>query len=66
MRIEAPPTLHSWAKIFCADPKPCMSEMFGLATLPVMILVMARLRPCSIRNMASVTRKLGRPVRMTM
>ncbi|CAM5362919.1 hypothetical protein SVIOM342S_01490 [Streptomyces violaceorubidus] len=39
-----------------------MSLMSSVATLPVTSLVTARLTPWRTRKVASVTRKLGRPV----
>ena len=46
-----------------AESKPSMDAMFVVETCPVTSLVMAMLRPWSIRNIDSVTRKLGSFVR---
>ena len=50
---------------FWAEPKPWMSEMLGLATWLVMVWVRARFSPCNMKNVPSVTRKLGIPVLTT-
>ena len=52
------------AKIVFRVSKPAMPAMSCVATLPVISLVMAMLRPCSIRKVPSVTRKLGSLVRI--
>jgi hypothetical protein len=61
-----PPMVKLEANSFCAELKPCMSEMLGLATWFVMVCVRARFRPCSMKNVPSVTRKLGIPVLTTI
>jgi hypothetical protein len=60
---DTPNTGMSEAKIALAESNPSMVEMSFVDTFPVKIFVMPRLSPCSIRNVASVTRKLGNPVR---
>ena len=62
IRIETPPTLNEEAKTFCAELKPSMSATSLVPTLPVTCLVTARFRPRSMKNVPSVTRKLGMPV----
>ena len=42
-----------------------MSDTFWVATVPVTILVTPRLRPCRMKNVLKVTRKLGMPVLTT-
>ena len=54
-----PPRVNSEAKTCLAWSKPSMSAIESDATFPVKIFVTARLTPCSIKNDASVTRKLG-------
>ena len=61
-----PPMVKLDAKTFCAELKPCMLEMSGLATWLVMVWVRARFSPCSMKNVPRVTRKLGIPVRTTI
>src|SRR5579872_5850573 len=60
---SVPPTLNVDAKIERAELKPAMLEISFVATFPVTSRVTARLAPCSMRNVPSVTKKLGRPVR---
>src|SRR4029453_8862745 len=62
IRMLTPPTLNSEAKIFLAASNPAMSDTSLVATLPVTILVTARLSPRSMKNVPRVTRKLGIPV----
>src|SRR3954468_18892684 len=62
IRIDTPPIENDDANTFCAELKPWMSDTSLVATLPVMTLVRARLRPRSMKNVPSVTRKLGMPV----
>src|SRR5213078_3575567 len=54
------------AKTFCAESKPCSVEISGLATWLTMVWVRARFSPCSMKNIPSVTRKLGIPVLTTI
>ena len=42
-----PPMLKLEANTFCAELKPCMLEMSGLATWLVMVCVRARLSPAA-------------------
>src|SRR5918996_4614805 len=65
IRIETPPTVNWEAKMFLAIPKPAMSDTSLVPTLPVTILVTARLSPRSMKNVPRVTRKLGMPVLTT-
>ena len=65
MLIETPPNLMLDANTRWPSPNPGRSLMSSVATLPVTSLVTAMLRPCSIRNVASVTRKLCSLVRIS-
>src|SRR4029450_7089579 len=62
IRIETPPTLNSEANTALAAPNPWILDTSLVPTLPVTILVMARLSPRSMKNVPRVTRKLGMPV----
>ncbi len=64
-RTVTPPTSNCDEKTVRADPNPSMSETFCVATVPVMSFVTPRLMPKSMKNVLSVTRKLGMPVRTT-
>ncbi len=66
IRMFTPATVKLEANTFCAEEKPAMLEMFGLATWLVMVWVRAMLMPCSMKNVPSVTRKLGIPVLTTI
>ena len=57
-----PPMVNSEAKIFLAVSNPAMFDTSLVPTLPVTILVTARLSPRSMKNVPRVTRKLGMPV----
>ena len=59
-----PPMEKVEAKIATPTLKPGIWLMSAVATLPVISFVMAMLRPCSIRNVDSVTRKLCSLVRI--
>jgi len=59
------PRSTSEAKIAWPDPKPSMLLTFGVATVPVIIFVTPRLIPWRMKNVLSVIRKLGIPVRTT-
>src|SRR6266702_3422260 len=61
-RIDTPPMLNDEANTFCAEAKPAMLDTSLVPTLPVICLVIARLSPRSMKNVPSVTRKLGMPV----
>src|SRR4051794_11543648 len=61
-RIETPPTENDDANTFCAELKPSMFDTSLVATLPVIERVSARFSPRSMKNVPSVTRKLGIPV----
>ncbi len=63
---SAPPTFIVEEKNALAESNPAMFEMSFVATFPVTSRVIARLMPCSIRNVPSVTRKLGKPVRTSI
>src|SRR5579872_3123109 len=60
---SVPPRLNVDAKIVLAESKPAMFEISFVATLPLTSRVIAKLAPCNMRNVPSVTRKLGNPVR---
>ena len=62
IRIDTPPTVNWEANTFCAELNPWMFDTSLVPTLPVTILVTARLSPRSMKNVPSVTRKLGMPV----
>ena len=66
MRMFTPPMVKLEANTCCAELKPWMLEMSGLATWLVMVCVRARFRPCNMKNVPSVTRKLGIPVFTTI
>src|SRR5579859_5922229 len=57
-----PPMEKVEAKTALADWNPSMSSIFGLCTPSAINLVTPRLTPCRMKNVPSVTRKLGRPV----
>src|SRR3954470_19900058 len=59
------PRLMSEAKIAFAAANPSSWLTSGDATAPVTSLVTPRLSPCRMKNVLSVTRKLGIPVRTT-
>ena len=48
-----------------AEANPSSSETLSVATVPVMALVVPRLTPRSMKNVDSVIKKLGMPVRTT-
>ena len=54
------------AKIFAALSKPVTSPRPATRTVSVIALVTPRLRPCRMKNVASVTMKLGSSVWITM
>ena len=62
IRIVTSPTVNDEAKTFFAEAKPSMFCTSSVLTLPVTCLVTARLSPRSMKNVPSVTRKLGMPV----
>src|SRR5207248_9326412 len=61
-RIATPPMVNEEANTFCAELNPWMSDTSLVPTLPVISFVTARLSPRSMKNVPSVTRKLGMPV----
>src|SRR6266487_4678208 len=65
IRIPTPPMVNWEANTFCAELNPWMFETSLVPTLPVTSLVTARLSPRSMKNVPSVTRKLGMPVLTT-
>src|SRR3954465_14592135 len=65
MRMATPPMVNWEANTARAELKPSMLDTSLVATFPVISFVTARLRPRSMKNVPSVTRKLGMPVRTT-
>ncbi len=63
--IVMPPSLNSDANTACAVLNPSMSLIEFDATAPEAILVTAMFRPCRMKKVPRVTRKLGRPVRIS-
>lgn len=63
--IVTPPSLNSDAKIAFAAPNPSMSLIEFDATAPEASRVTAMFRPCRMKKVPSVTRKLGSPVRIS-
>jgi hypothetical protein len=61
-RIPTPPTVKVEANTLRPSSNPWMLDTSLVATLPVTILVTARLSPRSMKNVPRVTRKLGMPV----
>ena len=49
-----------------AEAKPGAPSMFWIAVVPVSLSVPAALTPCRMKNVASVTMKLGRRVLITV
>ena len=61
-----PPMVQLAENTSRAELKPCRVEMSGLATWLVMVWVSAMFSPWSMKNVPSVTRKLGIPVLTTI
>src|SRR5438309_647843 len=61
-----PPMVQLAENTSRAELKPCRVEMSGLDTWLVMVWVSAMLMPWSMKNVPSVTRKLGIPVLTTI
>ncbi len=59
------PSGMSEAKIARAEANPSSSETLSVATVPVMALVVPRLTPRSMKNVDSVIKNDGMPVRTT-
>src|SRR5690349_11190388 len=62
IRICTPATVNDDANTLRAEANPWMLDTSLVPTLPVICLVIARLRPRSMKNVPRVTRKLGIPV----
>src|SRR6266496_2905232 len=65
IRTDTPPTVNWDANTFCAEPNPSTFDTSLVATFPVITFVIARFSPRSMKNVPSVTRKLGIPVLTT-
>src|SRR6266700_7120238 len=61
-----PPMVQLAENTSRAELKPARVEMSGLDTWLVMVWVSAMFRPCSMKNVPRVTRKLGMPVLTTI
>src|SRR5689334_9541929 len=62
IRTCTPPIENDDANTFCAELNPSMVDTSLVPTFPVISLVTARFSPRSMKNVPSVTRKLGIPV----
>src|SRR5258708_38473208 len=66
VRMFTPAMVKLEENTFWAELNPWMLEISGLATWLVMVWVRARFSPWSMKNVPSVTRKLGIPVLTTI